>query len=444
MVFVNMASLKSLTDDDLRKKLMEYGITSPVTASTRDILIKKLNHVIASQRKVATPNSRARKATNISRLNTFSSDEDEDNDCSILSQASRSSRLFRSRRGSKGGSDITVTERNDSYGCQVSRTSGRQVRSGRGSEEPAEGGLTVNTCSSASVSVLPHSDGCGDHRRRIYFPVSARSGISPRAKIHDDYDTGSDSDLAEGDDAVDLSTSSSSSKPTSRTWNNNQESDLLPNNNSYKATAHQNHASHDRSYNASDGIPRNRKTRSYLENGEYDDRDCCVEDDISFLGVTDSIVSHVSPGSHEQVRVANGRHHSESGPQLDHSHSEESTWHYSIPLLLLVLLAVFFGVVGMLYVNMRMPFLPALRSVPAMVQKAVANVPVPFLTSTDPESQVEDKAVASSAHSLSPEASRRTTDPPPPPPEAVPSRTSGKTINLIVGIRVDLKSKLIT
>ncbi|XP_071544125.1 uncharacterized protein MAN1 [Panulirus ornatus] len=447
MVFVNMASFQSLTDDDLKKKLMEYGITSPVTATTRDILIKKLNHVLANQRKVSTPNSRVRKAIPISRVNTFSSDEEEDNESSVLSQARRSSRLLRSRRGSKGGLDITVSDRNDSYsGPQASRTSGRQVKSASSDFAEGTSRTSSSSCSSSSssgsssgvatsVSVLPHSDPCGDPtlRRRSYFPVSARSGISPRAKIHDGYETGSDSDLAEGDDVVDLSTRAS------RIWNPpTQESHLLPNPNAYQAQAappaspHHHHPNHtsgvvtspDRSFGRSDGIVRNRKPRSYLENGELDDRDCCAEDNISFLGVTDSIVSHASPGNHEQIRVANGRHHSESGPPLDHSHSDESTWHYSIPLLLLVLLAVFFGVVGMLYVNMRMPFLPALRSVPPMVQKAVLNLPVPFLTSTDPESQVEEEVVSPPPPSSLKVSHQPKGPPPPPPPETMPPHTS--------------------
>ncbi|XP_042225991.1 uncharacterized protein LOC121868997 isoform X2 [Homarus americanus] len=416
MVFVNMASHKSLTDDDLRKKLKEYGITSCVTASTRNILIKKLNHVIANQKKTSTAKSRARKASNTSQLNTFSSDEDDDNDSSVCSQASRSSRLFRNRRGLRGNTDTTLNARNESSsGPQVSRTSGRQI------SEVTQVGRDPNV---GRVSVLSRSDACGDPSptRRTYYPVSARSGISPRAKIHDEYDTGSDSDLADGDDANDTSMRKNQ---TSYVWNNNQESDVLPNNNSYKANSYQNHTSgissshQTRLFNTSDVIARNRKT--YLENGEFDDRDC-LEDDSSFMGVEESIVSRASPGNHEQVRIANGRHHSESSARLDHSHSDESTWHYSVPLLLLILLAVFFGVVGMIYVNMRMPLLPTLRSVPAMVHQAVVNVPVPFPTSTEPKKQPRRMVLPSHSSSSSSKVPHRTTKAPLP-PEPAPSHT---------------------
>nr|XP_045619451.1 uncharacterized protein LOC123771121 isoform X1 [Procambarus clarkii] len=423
-VFVNMASHKSLTDDDLRKKLKEYGITSPVTATTRNILIKKLNHVIASQKKVSAASTRSKRASTASQLNTFSSDEDEDNDTSVHSQANRSFKFLRNKRGSRGNTDITVNNKNYSISCpQLSRTSGRQ---GRPSSSSSGSGMREDVCrepSGGGVSVLARSDSYSEaaHGRTAYYPVSARSGISPRAKIHDDYDTGSDSDLADGDDSLDTSARMG---PTSYLWNNNRESEVLPNNNSYKAPTYQNHTSSvscDRSFSVSDVASRSRKVNSFLENGDYD-RDC-LEDGASFLGVAESIVTHASPGNHEQVRVANGRHHSESSQHLDHSHSVESTWHYSVPLLLLILLAVFFGVVGMLYVNMRMPLLPTLCSVPAMVHQAMANVPVPFLTFNEPESQAKDDVAPQSSHS-SPLTTSHHTSKAPPPPEPAPPHAS--------------------
>ncbi|KAK8751500.1 hypothetical protein OTU49_008765, partial [Cherax quadricarinatus] len=411
--FVNMASNKSLTDDDLRKKLKEYGITSPVTASTRNILIKKLNHVIANQKRVSAANTRAKRASSASQLNAFSSDEDEDNDTCVHSPANRSFKFMRNRRGSRGNTDTTVNGRSESMcSSQLSRTSGRPLSASSEVKEDLYRGT-----SGGNMSVLSrnntHSEAA--HTRTAYFPVSARSGISPRAKIHDDYDTGSDSDLADGEDSLLTSTRKGLA---SYVWNNNSENEALPNNNSYKSPTYQNHnssiSSCDRSFSASDVACRSRKVNSFLENGDYDDRDC-LEDDASFLGVAESIVTHASLGNHEQVRVANGRHHSESSQHLDHSHSDESTWHYSVPLLLLILLAVFFGVVGMLYVNMRMPLLPTLRSVPAMVHQAVANVPVPFLTSTEPERQAKS-VVMSPSHKPSHNIPKA-----PLPPEPAPS-----------------------
>lgn len=43
-----MASLSHLSDDELRSKLKEFGIKTPVTDSTRSILLKKLNHLYST------------------------------------------------------------------------------------------------------------------------------------------------------------------------------------------------------------------------------------------------------------------------------------------------------------------------------------------------------------------------------------------------------------
>ncbi|MPC10148.1 Inner nuclear membrane protein Man1 [Portunus trituberculatus] len=121
----------------------------------------------------------------------------------------------------------------------------------------------------------------------------------------------------------------------------------------------------------SPGWTRAARPKAHLENG----REWAEGEARGGPSLAECVVSQAEPS-----RVANGRHHSEGGAECQAA--EESTWHYKVPLLLLVLLAVFFGVVAMLYVNMRMPLLPTLRSVPALVSRALASLslPVPFFT----------------------------------------------------------------
>ena len=116
-----MADLKSLSDEELRRKLKENGILSPVTASTRSILIKKLNHAIAGQKKQSnTKNSRNKTKEKIHSLNTLSSDEETDSGLpsTRLNRSSRKSRAERIRRPSEedlfADEDRESSFRNDS------------------------------------------------------------------------------------------------------------------------------------------------------------------------------------------------------------------------------------------------------------------------------------------------------------------------------------------
>ncbi|XP_064110867.1 uncharacterized protein LOC135218472 [Macrobrachium nipponense] len=471
-----MASLKSLTDDDLRQKLRQYGITSPVTATTRDILVKKLNHAIANQKKSPALNRTAAKSAN-RRLHTFSSDEDEDDESSSSStlllhpiSGRPSSRFSRSRRDSaKSGAETPVSDRNgapSSSGLNGNSGSGSSssdhrnsvrrfasVRStdpdlddlplGSGRSRPHLGGRQSEKNNISSLlatrrlagSSSVHSEEVEEEKEdplalrtrlpssSFYPAVSARTGISPRAKIHDDYDTGSDSDLA--DDAaaaVDLSKTASSSSSSSSC--HDRENSAVSNNGSFSIQSfYKNHksgmssssTSAPSSTSTSSSSPsdhlgllkggdtnyfRKRKVRhSYLENGRRHDEDECSEEgrDVGgkSFGAAESVVTQTSPpgSNHEGMRVANGRHLGESSSSpLDHSPGDESTWHYSIPLLLLVLLVVFFVVVATLYVNMRIPLLPMLQSVPAMIYQTMATLPVPFLARTNLENQSQTGA----------------------------------------------------
>ncbi|XP_068245648.1 uncharacterized protein MAN1 isoform X2 [Palaemon carinicauda] len=421
-----MASLKSLTDDDLRQKLKQYGITSPVTSTTRDILIKKLNHAIANQKKSPAVNRTAWKNAN-RRLHTLSSDEDEDFESSTRQISGRtSSRYSRSKRDNvKSGHETPVSDRNGASsspnGNSGDRFSVRRFGGLRSNdlEDQSEKkySLTVRNNSNSSA----HSEDPASKRTRLsvgptsaFDPavstwsgvsarsgigarsgISARSGINPRAKIYDDCDTGSDSDLAECEDAVDLSKTAAASVSC-----NDRENSAVPNESFGTKSFYQNHKSgissssdHVGVLKGGDDYVRSRKVRySFLENGRRHDGSECGEDQANgnkCLGVDESIVTQTSPSAmnHEGMRVANGRHHSETNSPLDHSPGDESTWHYSIPLLLLVLLVVFFGVVAMLYVNMRIPLLPMLQSVPAMICQFMATLPVPFLARTNLENR---------------------------------------------------------
>ncbi|XP_037804175.1 uncharacterized protein LOC119598593 [Penaeus monodon] len=410
-VFVNMASLKSLTDEELRKKLKEYGITTPVTASTRNILIKKLNHALASHKRNSTANAKAARTPNSSRLNTFSSDEDDENDLSGERQgrSSRSSRSSRSRRSSRSTAETSLNHR-----APAGASRGRPKDGAHFPEAEAEGLLP-------RALGDPGGDPRGDPRRSPrtsvarYFPVSARSGISPRAKIHDDYDTGSDSEGADGAEAL------PPRPPSSPAWRGGRDEDLPDD--AFKAACQNHSASPTRPYVPPEGARQRRAGQGFLENGGgFDSSGKCRDGNgTGGLGVrAEGPVTQVtSPGNHhEHTRVANGRHHSEPSADLDPTHCDESTWHYSIPFLLLVLLVVFFGVVGMLYVNMRMPLLPTLCSVPARLYQAMANVPVPFFTFNAPERQAQSLPSVSLPAEAS--ASARTT-PPPLPRVAAPS-----------------------
>lgn len=63
-----MDSLNSLSDQELRQRLLQYGLNLPVTSSTRNLLIKKLrNHMESEQAKL-------KQAT--SYVTRYSSDED--------------------------------------------------------------------------------------------------------------------------------------------------------------------------------------------------------------------------------------------------------------------------------------------------------------------------------------------------------------------------------
>ncbi|XP_013397234.1 inner nuclear membrane protein Man1-like [Lingula anatina] len=68
----------NITDAELRKELQELGMKNvgPITASTRSIYLKKLNHLRAAERK-KNVSVKGRKTTK-SQLSTFSSDEEEE------------------------------------------------------------------------------------------------------------------------------------------------------------------------------------------------------------------------------------------------------------------------------------------------------------------------------------------------------------------------------
>ncbi|KAK4323490.1 hypothetical protein Pmani_005805 [Petrolisthes manimaculis] len=445
-----MASLKSLTDQELRKKLKEHGIIAPVTASSRDILIKKLNHAIANEKRTSTSNNRARRTQNTSRLHTFSSDEDEDNDSSVYSQATRTSARMSSRsrgpatRTSAGDTSYSTrrssSSRSGSGGGDKSRAGQvKSVHSGGGliysMTEAGQAGATVGQVRSGhsgggllrSMTETGQAAGAGypsedsfsvpeeedyredsnsyNHHRSSpgYFSVSPRSGLTSRGKAPpEEYDTGSDSDVGDGEDAVDLSQKVMMGRGA---LNNNSDGIYNNNNNSNSRSYSRHHHQQNHtlgnsttpgwSFKSLDSVSRKRKNRGLLENGrEMSDREH-AESNSSYESIADSVVTHATPSTPDQTRVANGRHHSE-GNVSEQCHGEESTWHYLVPLLLLVLLAVFFGVVGMLYVNMHVPLLPTLSSVPAMVHEVVANLSVPFFTSSEVSSPVKQPSTSPS------------------------------------------------
>ncbi|KAK7066366.1 hypothetical protein SK128_022816, partial [Halocaridina rubra] len=423
-----MASLKSLTDDELRQKLKEYGITSPVTASTRNILIKKLNHVIANQKKSGPVSHSLPKTTtksNNNRLHSISSDEDEDfSNGESSSQYHRANRLSKSKRDSvRGGAidpspEIPLNDRNGAVAnYNNSRSSSRQRSSSRltssildirdRSRGPKYRSDDDNgdSANSRMFSVNSYSgENSVSRKTRVsvgtYFPaVSSRLSISPRAKIPDEYDTCSDSDIGDSEDAVILSKRASSASGVPRS--NVRDNSVTPGDNSHTARAsYPNHKLGTSTIIPSDkqvkyAEVRNRKDgHSYVENGTR--REDYGEERDRDINVAESVASQTTPGSRDLSTVANGRHHSERNSLLDaSSQGDESTWHYSVPLLLLILLAVFFGVLAMLYVNMRTPLLPMLRSVPAVVYQSMAKLPVPFFTQPFTERKIDDDGPSS-------------------------------------------------
>ena len=425
-----MASLKSLTDQELRLKLKHHGITSPVTPTTRNILIKKLNHAIVNQKKASNTNIRARRSNTNSRLHTFSSDEDEDEDEDqshswlTSSSSGRSSRVSRAR----GNHHIRNGTRGDQWAGRT--RAGREGRDGGGGGGGREsnnstvvtrsGGRESNNNSNNNSSVVvTGSDGStkGAAPRdsyRLYFPsVGGRSRLAMQVRSSEDYDTGSDSDPADlAEDSVD----SGGGGGRSRVWT---PAEPLPDSGSLPCPARlQNHRS---GWVSEAGRARPPRPNTHMENGREWGEGEGVGVVVGSLG--ESVLTQVDPS-----RVANGRHHTEEG--MDGTPAEESTWHYKVPLLLLVLLAVFFGVVAMLYVNMRMPLLPTLCALPAMVGRAIPSLPtlpslpVPFFT--------HPQAGWNNLPALPP-----STPPPPPPPPAPtlsppPTQHTGKIVCVCV------------
>lgn len=364
---VNMASVRSLTDEELRDKLKEHGILSPVTASTRTILIKKLNHAMAGAKKAAHQQARARRSvtsvtsvTGGGRLHTFSSDEDDDEtENHLRSSSSRTSRSSRASRVSRDGGasqprhyDRRNGTSGTARGARASRGSGGRGESVAAASQP--GGRDGNTTTSTTTD--------SRDRYRLFFPsLSGRSGLGLQVRSSEDYDTGSDSDLADlAEDSVDSGGGGGDGGGGRVLWAGGAEA---PQQAESTPTRLQNHMS--------PGWSRAARPKAHLENG----REWAEGEARGGPTLADCVVSQAEPS-----RVANGRHHSEGGAECQAA--EESTWHYKVPLLLLVLLAVFFGVVATLYVNMRMPLLPTLRSVPALVSRALASLslPVPFFT----------------------------------------------------------------
>ncbi|XP_050698727.1 uncharacterized protein LOC126986499 [Eriocheir sinensis] len=324
------SSLRSLPDESLRRRLLEHGITSPLTPSTRGILIKKLNHALAASRKAAPATARARRSTRSRGLHTLSSDEDDDEDEDQHDHSLASSRAARDGQ------------------LPPAR---RRLSRGGGADEAA---------------ALTPADA---HRR--FFPARGRGGRAgaAAARPREDYDTGSDSDPAEA-----MAGQDHREAPRPR----GAHADPL-------APGYRLGAGHSHNHSAGAGQASRARAsvsaRGHLQNGRdwVDAGGGGVAE--SAAAAADTLVSQADGPS----RLANGRHHhNSSAAECQGAEEEESTWHYKVPLLLLVLLAVFFGVVAALYVNMRVPLLPTLCSVPAMAARALASLSVPFSATPTP------------------------------------------------------------
>lgn len=104
--FINMAD--ELTDEELRKQLIAYGAKTvgPITATTRPIYLKKLNHLKVAAKKVNTSAVKSKKGR---RVLGFSSDESEDE--TSAEPANRSRSVGRSSRGRQNESTVSSTTR---------------------------------------------------------------------------------------------------------------------------------------------------------------------------------------------------------------------------------------------------------------------------------------------------------------------------------------------
>ncbi|XP_076032178.1 LEM domain-containing inner nuclear membrane protein MAN1 [Oratosquilla oratoria] len=353
-----MASSKLFSDEDLRKKLSEHGITTPVTASTRNILIKKLNHIIANKKKNSDKKNKARRSSN--RLHTLSSDESEEETITAKSSwAAHGNDNSRGRNRETNENTVHIRKTDPvrangplieneftNYQRHKPSSSLRSYhRSHRGlSQTSRENYVRSRTRNNDDVSE------CG-------YDVSSRSGVGILSRSSE-YDTGSDSDVADERKHATTNTNSFLNKIQARSYANNQDcaGEGLSQNHGMLHSFHENNL--------------NPCTPRLEEDGKDADRCVGTSDDV---GATQVVLE-------ESPCIANGQHHTSLSPEGE---SEESNWRQSVPVALVVLLAVYFCLLGLLYLNVTTPLLPEVRSLPQTVYKLVSKILVPIVKSLE-------------------------------------------------------------
>ncbi|KAB7508215.1 Inner nuclear membrane protein Man1 [Armadillidium nasatum] len=364
-----MASLGHLSDDELRSKLKEYGINSPVTANTRTVLLKKLNHIISS--KVNEPiNSQSRSSYKDSTNNS--------NADGPVPKGVRSSRHTRK--------DVFLIDESPVRVSPRSRVSINKKNSG-----PTTSKSTILGSRRTNLSGFSSDEDDTD----AIFENTHKRGIR-KFNIEDGHDSSRTQNLSEGlsfgkklpvvRKRTEYSPSFKEVKQSSRSINyedsldsesepeiSNERNSLRLKSNSVKYfNAGKNFFNndvfprHEDNYISHSRLPLNSKLKNDQNSYEFqnnesfyggkDPGEITSPDDIVFqepINNTNSISNNISNyyGQNPLGKV--------KSLFLEHCSIDKEFWLPSVPILLVILLALFFCFLGICYVSIHTPLGPS-------------------------------------------------------------------------------------
>ncbi|XP_071449597.1 inner nuclear membrane protein Man1 isoform X2 [Hetaerina americana] len=193
-----MASLETLSDGELRRKLSEFGYpVGPVTDTTRKILFKKLKQFLEKQSSDEVPGKKSRGS-----LSRFSSGEEEseadEDSLTMPPPVSKTSPRSSSRRKSTGVK----------HNVSSSKTSSRSDANSHDISDGGQRDSALKTRNTTTISPASYDSNLGSSgsRNRRSTRLTNDSFAEGRTSLRrDGFETGSDSDVAGEEPVTDFS-----------------------------------------------------------------------------------------------------------------------------------------------------------------------------------------------------------------------------------------------
>ncbi|XP_046401234.1 uncharacterized protein LOC124167313 [Ischnura elegans] len=333
-----MASLETLSDGEIRKRLTEFGYpVGPVTDTTRKILIKKLKQFIEKQSGDEAPGKKSRGS-----LSRFSSGEEEseadEDSLTMPPPSSKSTPRSSSRRKSTGvkpnASSPKTSSRNDANAHDIS-----------------DGGQRDYASKTRTSSTLPPSSfesnvspAGGRGRRSTRSTNDSFTDIKSTLR-RDGFETGSDSDVAGEEPATD-----------------NADGSLGSNRSYLSSVSSRLGISSDRTNLSSTYEPRRRlptksDSRPYTPNGHHSFSSSYSTQKISTSASASTSLpsTHpLSPFTVSNKQRAGAMISTQFGSNTAPVEEEKKFWDtQSISMVLVVVAALFFLAIGVTYMSVR-------------------------------------------------------------------------------------------